>query len=251
MRKINIEVLLSLFLAAVLVFSCEDKADEPIGEIDRYEWENTLAGSIVFMDAYHFTGTCTIDGVPIDYEEYWRTVHVGKATDTSISINIWIPFEEDLGYSVNFYKVPVTGELMDIRFDSSVNDADVRILKNGDETYVIQKLPNDFYTVIKLMKNKYNSYGFNKEYYIIDILKLEYLNDLINDDNTTVSFPISSSYIDFNKNKKVKKKLNHIKVDKRIDDFKNLIYFDLNGNVRKQNKDINAYKFVKKVPIRK
>ena len=125
------------------------------------------------------------------------------------------------------------------------------IIENGDETYVIQKLPNDFYTVIKLMKNKYNSYGFNKEYYIIDILKLEYLNDLINDDNTTVSFPISSSYIDFNKNKKVKKKLNHIKVDKRIDDFKNLIYFDLNGNVRKQNKDINAYKFVKKVPIRK
>lgn len=125
------------------------------------------------------------------------------------------------------------------------------IIENGDETYVIQKIPNDFYTVIKLMKNKYNSHGFNKEYYIIDILKLEYLNDLINDDNTTVSFPISSSYIDFNKNKKVKKKLNHIKVDKRIDDFKNLIYFDLNGNVRKQNKDINAYKFVKKVPIRK
>lgn len=125
------------------------------------------------------------------------------------------------------------------------------IIENGDETYVIQKLPNDFYTVIKLMKNKYNSYGFNKEFFIIDILELEYLNDLINDDNTTVSFPISSSYIDFNKNKKVKKKLNHIKVDKRIDDFKNLIYFDLNGNVRKQNKDINAYKFVKKVPIRK
>lgn len=125
------------------------------------------------------------------------------------------------------------------------------IIENGDETYVIQKLPNDFYTVIKLMKNKYNSHGLNKEFFIIDILKLEYLNDLINDDNTTVSFPISSSYIDFNKNKKVKKKLNHIKVDKRIDDFKNLIYFDLNGNVRKQNKDINAYKFVKKVPIRK
>lgn len=120
------------------------------------------------------------------------------------------------------------------------------IIENGDETYVIQKLPNDFYTVIKLMKNKYNSHGLNKEFFIIDILKLEYLNDLINDDNTTVSFPISSSYIDFNKNKKVKKKLNHIKVDKRIDDFKNLIYFDLNGNVRKQNKDINAYKFVKK-----
>ena len=125
------------------------------------------------------------------------------------------------------------------------------IIENGDETYVIQKLPNDFYTVIKLMKNKYNSHGLNKEFFIIDILKLEYLNDLINDDNTTVSFPISSSYIDFNKNKKVKKKLNHIKVDKRIDDFKNLIYFDLNGNVRKQNKDINAYKFVKKVQIRK
>lgn len=125
------------------------------------------------------------------------------------------------------------------------------IIENGDETYVIQKLPNDFYTVIKLMKNKYNSHGLNKEFFIIDILKLEYLNDLINDDNTTVSFPISSSYIDFNKNKKVKKKLNHIKVDKRIDDFKNLIYFDLNGNVRKQNKGINAYKFVKKVPIRK
>ncbi|HIU40574.1 MAG TPA: hypothetical protein IAB68_04675 [Candidatus Aphodocola excrementigallinarum] len=125
------------------------------------------------------------------------------------------------------------------------------IIENGDETYVIQKIPNDFYTVIKLMKNKYNSHGLNKEFFIIDILKLEYLNDLINDDNTTVSFPISSSYIDFNKNKKVKKKLNHIKVDKRIDDFKNLIYFDLNGNVRKQNKDINAYKFVKKVPIRK
>ena len=101
------------------------------------------------------------------------------------------------------------------------------------------------------MKNKYNSHGLNKEFFIIDILKLEYLNYLINDDNTTVSFPISSSYIDFNKNKKVKKKLNHIKVDKRIDDFKNLIYFDLNGNVRKQNKGINAYKFVKKVPIRK
>lgn len=125
------------------------------------------------------------------------------------------------------------------------------IIENGDETYVIQKLPNDFYTAIKLMKNKYNSHGLNKEFFIIDILKLEYLNDLINDDNTTVSFPISSSYIDFNKNKKVKKKLNHIKVDKRIDDFKNLIYFDLNGNVRKQNKGINAYKFVKKVPIRK
>lgn len=123
----------AFMLVAALVVSCEDKAEEPIGEIDRYEWENTLAGSIVFMNAYFFTGTCTIDGVPIDYEEYWRTVHVGKATDTSISINIWIPFEEDLGFSVNFYKVPVTGELMDIRFDSSVNDADVRILKNGDE----------------------------------------------------------------------------------------------------------------------
>ena len=125
------------------------------------------------------------------------------------------------------------------------------IIENGDQTYIIQRLSNDFYTAIKLMENKYNSHGLNKEFFIIDILKLEYLNDLINDDNTTVSFPISSSYIDFNKNKKVKKKLNHIKVDKRIDDFKNLIYFDLNGNVRKQNKDINAYKFVKKVPIRK
>lgn len=132
-KMFKIGMSISLLMATVLVFSCEDNTGESIGEIDRYEWENTLAGSIVFMDAYHFTGTCTIDGVPIDYEEYWRTVHVGKATDTSISINIWIPFEEDLGYSVNFYKVPVTGELMDIRFDSSVNDADVRILKNGDE----------------------------------------------------------------------------------------------------------------------
>lgn len=132
-KMFKIGMSISLLMATVLVFSCEDNTGESIGEIDRYEWENTLAGSIVFMDAYHFTGTCTIDGVPIDYEEYWRTVHVGEATDTSISINIWIPFEEDLGYSVNFYKVPVTGELMDIRFDSSVNDADVRILKNGDE----------------------------------------------------------------------------------------------------------------------
>ena len=85
-KMFKIGMSISLLMATVLVFSCEDNTGESMGEIDRYEWENTLAGSIVFMDAYHFTGTCTIDGVPIDYEEYWRTVHVGKATDTSISI---------------------------------------------------------------------------------------------------------------------------------------------------------------------
>lgn len=123
----------AFMLVAALVVSCEDKAEEPIGEIDRYEWKNTLAGSIVFMNAYFFTGTCTIDGVPIDFDECWRTMHVGKDTDSSIFINVWIPFDEDLEYAVNFDEVPVTGELMDVRFDCSVNDAEVKILENGDE----------------------------------------------------------------------------------------------------------------------
>lgn len=135
---------------------------------------------------------------------------------------------------------------------NDTNALNIQSIINYNNKIFVVKEYNENYYVLELKEIKKERKYNRKTYNIKDVLTIDNLNSVINNYDSFVTFPIRScTYVDENKTKNNFKKLPNEIIQKRIEDFKDFIYFDSNGNVREQNADLNASEFVKRVPTRK